>query len=178
MDSKDLSIDGKFGANTESAVKKFQKASKLTQDGMVGSKTKNAFKIKGYKDGTLYSNDEIARIDEVGKELVMRNAGKSYTVLTRGSSVIPADITKNLMEQGRYSLKELMNDGINNSPTITSNSIAPTTITNIYDCLLKVEGNVDKDALPRLEEILKQSYEYNTKMFAKEYSKLGNKRKF
>lgn len=34
-----------------------------------------------------------------------------------------------------------------------------------YDCLLKVEGNVDKEALPDLKTILKKSYDYTSKEF-------------
>jgi len=37
-----IKIDGDFGSKTEDSVKKFQKANKLTADGVVGQKTWNA----------------------------------------------------------------------------------------------------------------------------------------
>jgi peptidoglycan hydrolase-like protein with peptidoglycan-binding domain len=39
-----VSVDGVFGAGTLSAVKKFQKAKKLTVDGIVGKATRGALK--------------------------------------------------------------------------------------------------------------------------------------
>ena len=44
-----LTADGKFGAKTETAVKKFQKSNKLTSDGKVGKNT-------AHKLGWLYNN--------------------------------------------------------------------------------------------------------------------------
>ena len=49
------------------------------------------------------------------------------------------------------------------------------TITYHYDCLLNVEGNVDKDALPGLQEILKQSYQYTSQQMTKDALRAGNK---
>ena len=46
-------------------------------------------------------------------------------------------------------------------------------VENHYDSLLTVEGNVDKDALPGLEDILKRSYEYTSKQMVKELRKGG-----
>ena len=46
-------------------------------------------------------------------------------------------------------------------------------VENHYDSLLTVEGNVDKDTLPGLEDILKRSYEYTSKQMVKELRKGG-----
>ena len=50
-----------------------------------------------------------------------------------------------------------------------------TTVNNHYDSLLTVNGNVDRDALPELKEILKQACEYTNKYNAREARKLGKK---
>ena len=42
-----------------------------------------------------------------------------------------------------------------------------------YDSLLTVNGNVDKDALPGLRDLLQQSYEYTSQKMYKDLSKLG-----
>lgn len=42
-----------------------------------------------------------------------------------------------------------------------------------YDNLLNVEGNVDKDALPGLQDILKESYKYTSQKMYKDLKKIG-----
>ena len=46
-------VDGEFGNDTAAAVKKFQKDTGLTVDGIVGDKTRKKFKAKEYKTGGL-----------------------------------------------------------------------------------------------------------------------------
>ena len=48
-----LAVDGSFGDKTKKAVKNFQKAVGITQDGKVGSQTKGKFAAYGYKTGGL-----------------------------------------------------------------------------------------------------------------------------
>ena len=46
-------VDGVFGNDTLKAVKKFQRNSKISADGIVGKNTKKAFKLKQYASGGL-----------------------------------------------------------------------------------------------------------------------------
>ncbi len=46
-------------------------------------------------------------------------------------------------------------------------------IVNHYDALLRVDGNVDRDALPGLQEILEKSYQYTTQKQYADLKKIG-----
>jgi peptidoglycan hydrolase-like protein with peptidoglycan-binding domain len=46
-------IDGKFGSYTQSAVRAFQRDTGTTVDGVVGSKTRDKFRLKEFKSGGL-----------------------------------------------------------------------------------------------------------------------------
>ncbi|MDE6406452.1 MAG: hypothetical protein K2M20_12470, partial [Lachnospiraceae bacterium] len=46
-------------------------------------------------------------------------------------------------------------------------------IVNHYDALLRVDGNVDKDTLPGLQEILEKSYHYTTQKQYADLKKIG-----
>ena len=46
-------------------------------------------------------------------------------------------------------------------------------IVNHYDALLRVDGNVDRDALPGLQEILEKSYRYTTQKQYGDLKKIG-----
>ena len=53
------------------------------------------------------------------------------------------------------------------------NNVQPMEINLHYDSLLNVEGNVDKDALPGLQNILEKSYDYTAKRLYSELRKTG-----
>ena len=74
--------------------------------------------LQGYAKGTLgVDKDQWALIDELGEELVMRadDSGK-LSFMTKGSTVIPHDITENLMELGQLDPTDILN---RNRPQIT-----------------------------------------------------------
>ena len=57
--------------------------------------------IEGYAKGTTgVSEDQLAMIDELGEELVFHAANGKLAFLTKGSSVVPHDITENIMKLG------------------------------------------------------------------------------
>ena len=60
-------------------------------------------------------------------------------------------------------------------PTVENNNQQNVTVENHYDSLLTVNGNVDKETLPKLQEILKQSCDYTRKEMVKDFEKLGHK---
>ena len=158
--------------------------------------------ISGYAKGTPgVDRDQIAIVDEEGRELQIPNGkGGRITKLEKGTGVIPHTATEKLMalsEQldnngnmvinGR-TIEEYVNDMANmqsiavpDFSDVTSSvvsqlegkGIGNVMVENHYDSLLTVEGNVDKDALPGLEDILKRSYEYTSKQMVKELRKGG-----
>jgi murein DD-endopeptidase MepM/ murein hydrolase activator NlpD len=73
---------------------------------------RNGWRGHGYAKGTLGTKeDEIAVVDEFGPELIMHadpTTGR-LQYLTKGSSVIPSDITSELMALGKVGLDGLMN---------------------------------------------------------------------
>lgn len=129
--------------------------------------------ISGYKDGTLgVSEDQFAKINEMGKELIIRRGGSDHTWLQHGDGVVPSDLTKNLFTLGANTntiMKSISNTGIGK----TNQSMV---VNNHYDSLLTVNGSVDKDALPGLQELLEKSYDYTMQQAYKDAGKIGIKK--
>lgn len=92
-----LKIDNWFGPRTEGALKKFQKAMKISATGKLDAATKAKFKAKGYAAGTDWvDEDEWAWTQEDGREIVVRPDGSMLTPLQKGSSVINNPTTEKL----------------------------------------------------------------------------------
>lgn len=124
------SVDGVFGDKTYAAVIAFQKSSKfggaISADGIVGKNTKKKFKVAGYAGGTTgVKNSQFAWIDELGEELVIRPSNGRMTFMEKGTGVIPADLTSNLMEWGELDPSIMLerNKPVINAPHITNNNI-------------------------------------------------------
>lgn len=158
--------------------------------------------ISGYAKGTPgVDRDQIAIVDEEGRELQIPNGkGGRITKLEKSTGVIPHTPTEkllalseqldnngNMVINGR-TIEEYVNDMANmqsiavpDFSDVTASVVSQlegkgmgnVMVENHYDSLLTVEGNVDKDALPGLEDILKRSYEYTSKQMVKELRKGG-----
>ena len=120
--------------------------------------------ISGYASGTraVQNPIEIARVNEMGDELITRYAGNQYTFLQKGDSVVPHELTNNL-----FTLAEHTDEILSGVSGVNRND-QNVVVNNHYDALLKVNGNVDKDALPGLKKLLEQSYEYTSKRMYRE----------
>ena len=119
--------------------------------------------LKGYATGTkgVTSPVEIAKIDEVGKELRIKYGGDAYDILHYGDGVVPKNLTDNLFTLANHK-GDIMK---------TINSVdrgGDVTVNNNYDSLLTVNGDVDKEALPGLKQLLEKSYEYTSQRLYKE----------
>ena len=66
--------------------------------------------LSGYRRGVgKLGSSQWALVDEAGEELIL-GAGRTGRLeyLRKGSGVIPADLTKNLMEWGKHNISDLM----------------------------------------------------------------------
>lgn len=125
--------------------------------------------LSGYATGTkgITNPVEIARVDELGKELRIKRGGDIYEMFRYGDAVVPKNMTDNLFTLADHT-NEVM-ETINNA----DRSGGDVTVNNNYDSLVHVDGNVDKEALPGLEEIVKRACAYTTKEFKKDARYMG-----
>ena len=109
-----------------------------------------------YAKGTTgVKSNQLAWIDENGlEEIVMHANNGRLTYLTKGSSVIPHDISENLMELGKVDPKTWL---ANNRRTTTPVSL--TTNNNVIDLsfgsLINIE-HADRDSIPEIQDAVKK----------------------
>ena len=122
--------------------------------------------VKAYAQGTTGVNkDQLAWIDEMGLEELVMHAGPNGRLqyLTKGTSVIPSDISDNLMEWGALDPQNMLDQ---NRPVISS----PHTTNNNIQLTLDVGevvhiDTVTNDTIPDLTKTInKELDKYMTKL--------------
>lgn len=119
--------------------------------------------LEGYAKGTLgVPEDQFAFLDEIGEELVMHANNGRLSFLTKGTSVIPADLTERLMDlaMNPQSMLDRNRPEISMSPSVTTNNVEITmdiaevvhidTVTN--DTIPNLTKAIDK----QLDKYMKQ----------------------
>lgn len=118
--------------------------------------------VKAYAKGSKGVNkDQLALIDELGDELLVRAQNGRLTYLEKGSGVVPADLTANLMKWGRLDPSIMLDQNrpsvgvhpeIHNTQIQIDNSIAE--LIHIDHC--------DQSTLPDVEKIVNNALEKHT----------------
>lgn len=115
--------------------------------------------IEGYAKGAKkIQNNKLAMLDELGDELVL-HAGKNGRLeyLTKGTSVVPADITSNLMKLGSLDPKDILerNRPSIGAPHVIDNSIE---LKMEFGSLVHVD-TVSNDTLPYLQKMVRNEFD-------------------
>lgn len=125
--------------------------------------------LKGYATGTkgITNSVEIARVDELGKELRIKRGGDIYEMFRYGDSVIPKHMTDNL-----FTLADHTNEIMKTINSVDRNG-GEITVNNNYESLLTVNGNIDKDIFPGVKKMCEEAYRYTAKEFKKDARYMG-----
>lgn len=113
-------------------------------------------KLPAYAKGTVgVKSDELAWIDELGEELVIRPQNGRMAFLEKGSVVIPADLTANLMEWGELDPSVMLE---RNKPSIGISPEVHNTEVNITMDIAEVVhvDKVDSNTLPDLTKAVEK----------------------
>lgn len=130
--------------------------------------------IPKYAKGTTgVKTDELAWIDENGlEEIVMHAQGGKLSYLTKGSSVIPHDISENLIELGKVDPKTWIDK--NRPNTTPANIIAQNNNIELsVGKLIHIE-HADKDSIPEIQAAVQKqldSYMKNLNAGIKKYAR-------
>lgn len=187
-----LTVDGKLGPNTTSAIKKAQQKIGVTVDGVYGTQTRNAIikyideqiasmkKMSGSSmigqgvqaftearkrlpaqlaKGTLgLTKDQFAITDEswIGEEITLA-AGKNGQLqyLKKGSAVMPADISANLVEWGKLNPNMLNIGSSGANINMISNAVTKPSFELNFEALVKAD-RIDEGTLPEVKKFVQQ----------------------
>lgn len=129
--------------------------------------------ISGYAKGTrgIKKDLEFAKINELGNELVIRRGGNDYTTLTYGSAVVPHDLSDKLFTLAKHT------DRIINASVGANGGNRNVEVNNHYDSVITVNGNVDKDVMPRLERDMDRLCQQISKRLYKDAGLMGIQKK-
>ena len=107
-----------------------------------------------YAKGTLgTTEDQWALTDELGDELVLvPGANGNLSFMRKGTSVVPADITANLVEWGKLN-PDTMKVGGGANINMISNAVNKPELNFAFDSLVHVD-NCSQDTLKDLEKMV------------------------
>lgn len=123
-------------------------------------KTSTAYYAKGTAG---VSKDQLAIVDELGPELILHadpTTGR-LQYLTKGSGVVPSDMTTNLMEWGQFTPDSLnLGSGVN--VNMINNAVNKPEFNFAFDALVKAE-NITEETLPAVKKLVTQELNRFTK---------------
>ena len=125
--------------------------------------------LKGYATGTkgITKSVEIARVDELGKELRIKRGGDIYEMFRYGDAVVPKHMTDNL-----FTLADHTNEVMETINNVDRNG-GDVTINNSYESLLTVNGDITKETFPGVKKMCEEAYRYTAKEFKKDARYMG-----
>lgn len=130
---------------------------------------KEALKRRGYASGTLGTKKNELNWTHEG-EIIRTRDGAILRQLPKGTQVIPRIESENLMRWANIDPNKFIENVANAK---VGNVDYQQTVNNHYDSLLTVYGDVNKETLPELQEILRKACEYTNRVNARESRKLG-----
>lgn len=132
---------------------------------------------QAHAKGTYSAINGLALTDEtgIGSEAILTKNGV-LRQLDAGDTVFNASQRKVLWEISKMPLPTIldnMQDGINAALLAGGNNNSSANVNVNYDSLITVNGNVDKNILPNLEQLCKQASEYTKRDMLATFKKLG-----
>lgn len=126
--------------------------------------------ISGYATGTkgITNPVEIARVDEMGKELRIKRGGDIYEMFRYGDAVVPKHMTDNL-----FTLADHTNEVMETIDSVDRNGGKEVTVNNNYESLLTVNGDITKETFPGVKKMCEEAYRYTAKEFKKDARYMG-----
>ena len=136
-------------------------------------------KTTGYASGTKrVKKDETAWVNEYGTELMVSPTDNAILAgIKKDTGIIPAGLTDNLFDWGKIDPAHFISSMTRKLNDRSSTGQTGTSITQYYDSLLNVEGNVDSTVVSDMEKLTqsfyKGAYEYTVKEIARDARKVG-----